>query len=133
MIVCDASAFCELLLRSDVGLAVEDVLAADTAAAPHLLDAEVLHRIVAFGKQGVLDPHEVDTAVADLRDAPIERVDHRLLVVRARQLSAALSGYDALYAALADLAGAPLLTADRALASTARAQFGIAVVDLPGI
>ena len=70
------------------------------------------HRLVRFGKHGVLDAREVDSAVADLADAPIHRCDHRPLLVRARRFAAALSGYDALYAAAAAAYGASLLTGD---------------------
>lgn len=131
MIVVDASAFLELLLRTEVGLAVEELLGGDVATTPHLFDAEVLHRLVTFAKQGVLASHEVESAVADLRDAPITRIDHRPLLSRAYDMSAALSGYDALYAALADAAHGRLVTGDRAFASTARSQFALEVAELP--
>lgn len=130
MIVVDASAFLELLLRTDAGLAVEELLSGDVATTPHLFDAEVLHRLVTFGKLGVLAAHEVESAVVDLRDAPITRMDHRPLLSRAREMSVALSGYDALYAALADAARGRLVTGDRAFASTARSQFGLDVAQV---
>ena len=125
MIVLDASALLELLLRTPAGLRVEERMTTEPAYAPHLLDAEVLHRLVAMGKGGLLDPSEVESGVADLRDAPIERVDHRVLLSAARRLAVALSGYDALYAALAQETGATLVTSDGRLARTAREQFGI--------
>lgn len=131
VIVVDASAFLELLLRTETGMTVEELMSGEVAATPHLFDAEVLHRIVTFGKQGVLATHEVESAVTDLRDAPITRVDHRPLLARASEMSAALSGYDALYAALAHAAGGRLVTGDRAFASTARAQFALDVAELP--
>lgn len=133
MIVIDASAFLELLLRTEVGIEVEELLSGNDAATPHLFDAEVLHRLVTFGKHGVLADHEVESAVADLSDAPIERVDHRLLLARALEMSAALSGYDALYAALAEAARALLVTGDRGFASTADSQFSVEVADLAGL
>ncbi|MGI9119488.1 MAG: type II toxin-antitoxin system VapC family toxin [Acidimicrobiales bacterium] len=132
MIVVDASAFLELLLRTPTGLVVEELLGQEAAAAPHLFDAEVLHRLVTFGKQRALEQHEVDRAVANARDAPIARVDHRPLLMRARELSSALSGYDALYAALADVTGGRLVTGDLAFAKTARSQLGLEVADLIG-
>ncbi len=121
MIVVDASAFLELLLRTEVGVAVEERLSDEVAATPHLFDAEVFHRLVTFGKHGVLAAHEVESAVGDLRDAPITRVDHRPLLAQAHRMTKALSGDDALYAALAGLARGRLVTGDRSFASTARA------------
>jgi len=90
----------------------------------------VLHRLVTFGKQGVLAPTELDSAVADLRDAPITRMDHRPLLARATSFSAALSGYDALCAALAEAVDGRLVTADARFAETARSQLGLRVVDV---
>ena len=113
-----------------MGIRVEELLAIETAAAPHLLDAEVLHRLVSFGKQRVMADEEVASAVADLRDAPITRVDHRLLLDRAHAMSAFLSGYDAWYAALAAETGGTLVTGDRGFARTARSQFGLVVAEL---
>lgn len=130
MIVVDAAAMIELLLRTDSGLEVETRIMAGLACAPQLLDAEVLHRLVTMGKRGQLDSSEVDSGVADLRDAPIVRIGHRPLLAAAVRLAVAMSGYDALYAALALETGATLVTADRTLARTASRQFDIAVLDL---
>lgn len=130
MIVVDASAFLELILRTPAGLVTEDLLHTDVAATPAVFDAEVFHRLVTFGKHSVLEDHEVQSGVADLRDAPIIRVDHRPLLLRARELSDALSGYDALYAALADVGSGTLVTGDRGLAETARSQLGLHVTDI---
>lgn len=130
MIVVDASAVLELLLRTPSGLRVEHRMLADHACAPHLLDADVFHRIVTMGKHGHLDGSEVVSGVADLADAPIARVDHRPLFDLAADFSAAMSGYDALYAALARVTSATLVTADRRLARTATERFAIAALDV---
>ncbi len=98
---------------------------ADAAFAPELLDAEVLHRLLQLGKAGHLTSREVEVAVADLRDAPIQRISHVELLGTATRLGVALSGYDALYAATADLLGRTLWTADRRLARTCRDQFDL--------
>lgn len=124
--IVDAGAFLELLFRTDAGRRVQAALATtDTAFAPELLDAEVLHRLLQMGKQGQLTPGEVEVAVADLRDAPIRRVSHVGLLATATRLGAALSGYDALYAAAAEVLGQPLWTADACLARTCTDQFGL--------
>lgn len=80
--------------------------------APELFDVEVLHRLLQMGQAGRLTAGEVEVAVADLRDAPIRRLSHRPLLAEATRLGAALSGYDALYAAAAVIIDQPLWTAD---------------------
>lgn len=127
--IVDAGAFLELLFRTDAGRRVEAALAGpDAAFAPELLDAEVLHRLLQMGKQGQLAAGEVEVAVADLRDAPIQRVRHTGLLATATGLGASLSGYDALYAATAEVLDRPLWTADVRLARTCRDQFGLDTV-----
>lgn len=124
--ILDAGAFLELLFRSDAGLRVEAALVdADAAFAPELLDAEVLHRLLRMRHVGQLTAGEVEVAVADLRDAPIQRISHVGLLGAATRMGAALSGYDALYAAAADLLGRTLWTTDRRLARTCRDQFDL--------
>lgn len=124
--ILDAGAFLELLFRSDAGMRVERALAtADAAFAPELLDAEVLHRLLRMGQAGQLGAGEVEVAVADLRDAPIQRIGHVGLLATATRMGAALSGYDALYAATAQVLGRTLWTADRRLARTCRDQFDL--------
>ena len=128
--VIDASAFLELLLRTPLGLAVEAAIVDRPLAAPHLFDAEVLHRLVTFGKHGVLSDTEVEVAIVDLLQAPITRIDQRPIMRDAQRCAACLSGYDALYAALATRLDAELLTTDRRFATAASAQLGVRVVDL---
>ena len=124
MIVVDASAYLELVLGSASGQRLEQLLEHEDAFAPHLLDAEVLHRVTQWGKHGRLSPHQARDALADLRDAPIARIDHRVLLADAVVRTAALSGYDALYAALSARLGCRLVTADGPLAATVRQQLG---------
>jgi predicted nucleic acid-binding protein len=52
----------------------------------------------------------------DLRSLPIRRVPHTLLLERCWELRANLTTYDAVYVALAELIGAPLVTLDARLA-----------------
>lgn len=129
MIVIDASAFLEVLMRSTSGLAVEALLQ-DTMA-PDLLDAEVFHRLVRAEQGGVLQPRQLEERLALLYDAPIERVPCREPLTTARQFVTAMSGYDALYAALAASLPCPLVTTDGRLARTATTQFGLTVTHIP--
>ena len=130
MIVIDASAFLELLLRTPAGVRAESALISDVAVAPALLDAEVLHRLLGFEKSDVLSDDEVDVMVQLLAGAAVQRLDHRPLLSVARHMGGALSGYDALYAAAARSLDATLVTGDRRLARTAAEQFGLDVVDI---
>ncbi len=127
MIVIDAGAFLEVLLASGAGEAVTARLRDAHGLAPSLLDAEVLHRLITLEKHGVLTGEEIDTGIDDLRDAPIERVEHRALLMAARRFAVATSGYDSLYLALAAQLEAPLITTDVRLSRTAAHQFGLDV------
>ncbi|MGH3843978.1 MAG: type II toxin-antitoxin system VapC family toxin [Pseudonocardiaceae bacterium] len=129
MIVIDAGAFLEVLMRSTSGLAVEALLQDTTA--PDLLDAEVFHRLVRAEQGGVLQPAQFDERLALLYDAPIERIPCRELLITARRFATAMSGYDALYAALAASLQCPLVTTDGRLARTATTQFGLTVTHVP--
>lgn len=130
MKVIDAAAFFEVLIRSSSGLAAERILLEEEVCTPHLFDAEVFHRLVQAGKNGVLPLAEVHSGLDDLRDAPFTRVEHSVLLKAAFEVSAALSGYDALYVALARQLSCPLVTADGRLARTARRQFGLTVEEV---
>jgi predicted nucleic acid-binding protein len=130
VIVIDAGAFLEVLLRSSAGLIVEPMFD-DDVLAPDLLDAEVFNRLVRAEQHNMLDSTAVDERIALLRDAPIDRVPCRDLLTAARAFAAALSGYDALYAALAATLACPLVTTDARLARTAAGQFGVVVTHVP--
>jgi predicted nucleic acid-binding protein len=129
VIVIDASAFLEVLMRSTSGLAVQALL--EDTMAPDLLDAEVLQRLVRAGQGGALQPTQLDERLALLYDAPIERIPCRELLTPARRFATAMSGYDALYAALAGSLRCPLVTTDGRLARTATTQFGLTVTHVP--
>jgi len=130
VIVIDASAFLEVLLGSKAGLTIEKMLD-DDLLAPDLLDAEVFHQLVRAERRQVLSPIAAADRTRLLREAPIARIRCRELLVAARTFVAAVSGYDALYLALAATMECPLLTTDARLARTATGQFGVAVTHVP--
>lgn len=83
---------------------------------PMLIDAEVgqaLRRRVLSEK---MTRHAAKEAFACLPKLQLQRVPHDALVERAWQLRENVTFYDALYVALAEQLGVPLLTADRRLA-----------------
>jgi predicted nucleic acid-binding protein len=128
--VVDASALVGLLIRDRRHQPVAAALAVGDAMAPGVLDAEVLHSVARLERIGDISPALADAAVASLESAPIERFNHPVLIRSAWALRANLTGYDAMYAALARAMDCALITAD---ARFARAVSGeIAVTVVPG-
>ncbi len=121
MIVVDASALLEALLRTSAANAVEDRLFAprQTLHAPHLLDVEVAQVIRRYAANGEIDVERGRAALADLADFPLRRYPHDFLLPRIWNLRNNLTAYDAAYVALAEALDAPLLTRDTRLAMAA--------------
>ncbi len=118
MIVLDASAVIELLLngRAAAGLRTRLFAAGQTLHAPEVIDLEVLQVLRRFVRDRELPAERATEALNDYRDLAIECYSHELLFDRIWELRANLTAYDAAYVALAELLGAPLLTADQRLA-----------------
>lgn len=129
MLVLDASAALDLLLATPAGerVARRILTAQETLHAPHLLDVEVAHVVRRLTLAGELDDEEALRVLGNLLDLPIERHGHAWLLVRAFELRASLTAYDAMYVALAEALDAPLVTAD---AKVARAHGHRARVEL---
>ena len=121
MIVVDASALVELLLRTAAANVVELRLFApgQTLHAPHLVDVEVAQVVRRYAAIGDIDARRGDEALKDLTDLPLRRYPHDFLLPRVWQLRHNLTAYDAIYFALAEALDAPLLTRDERLASAA--------------
>jgi predicted nucleic acid-binding protein len=129
VIVVDASALLEALLRTSSAKAVEDRLFAprQTLHAPHLLDVEVAQVIRRYAANGEIDNARGRSALGDLADLPLRRYPHDFLLPRIWDLRNNLTAYDAAYVALAEVLDAPLLTRDRRLAAATghRAQIDL--------
>lgn len=121
MIVVDASAVLEALLRTPVARAVERRLfdPRETLHAPHLLDVEVAQVVRRYAANGEIDNERGRAALVDLADLPVRRYPHDFLLPRVWDLRNNLTAYDAVYVALAEALDAPLLTRDRRLAAAA--------------
>jgi predicted nucleic acid-binding protein len=121
VIVVDASALLEALLRMPAADAVEERLFApgETLHAPHLIDVEVAQVIRRFAAAGNIDGERGRLALADLADLRLSRYPHGLLLPRIWNLRHNLSAYDAAYVALAEALDAPLVTRDGRLAKAA--------------
>jgi len=126
VIVVDASALLEALLRTSAAKAVEDRLFAlgQTLHAPHLIDLEVAQVIRSYSANGEIDSERGRAALADLAEFPLRRYPHDFLLPRIWDLRRNLTAYDAAYVALAEALETPLLTRDKRLAAAAghRAQ-----------
>lgn len=116
MIVVDASAAVEYLLRTPVGLRAARLLEQSQVLAPELLDAEALAVLRRLHSTGQLTAQRADEAVDDLRAWPLERLRHAPLLRIAWELRGYVSAYDALYVAAARARSAALVTADGPLA-----------------
>ena len=118
MIVVDASAVLELLLRTEKGVKVQERVldSEESLHAPHLIDIEVtqtLRRLVSLkeitaarGKQALEDHIALN----------IKRAEHKDLLDRVWSLRDSITAYDAAYVALAEILDAPLITCDAKLA-----------------
>lgn len=130
MIVVDASALLEVLLRTPAADVVEDRLFAggQTLHAPHLLDVEAAQVIRRYAANGEIDAERGRLALDDLADFPLRRYPHDFLLPRIWSLRNNLTAYDAVYVTLAEALDAPLLTRDRRLAASPGHQAEIILV-----
>lgn len=119
MIVVDASAVIEVLLRTEASWRIEERIfsAEETLHAPHLLDLEVAQVLRRYCGSGEIDSVRGQEAIDDFGDFPITRYPHHLFLTRIWQLRNNMTAYDAAYVALAEALTVPLLTCDARLAS----------------
>jgi predicted nucleic acid-binding protein len=128
MIVIDASALLEVLLRTPSAQAVETLLFEEprqTLHAPHLLDVEVAQVLRRYAAMGEIGDQRGAEALADLADFPIRRYPHDFLLTRVWTLRNNFTAYDAVYVALAEALNARLLTRDQRLAAAVRRHVDI--------
>lgn len=118
MIVVDASAVLELLLRTDKGIKVQERVlgSAESLHAPHLIDIEVtqtLRRLVNLKEITALRGKQ---ALDDHLALNIKRSGHKDLLERVWTLRDSVTAYDAAYVVLAEVLDASLITCDSKLA-----------------
>jgi predicted nucleic acid-binding protein len=118
MIVLDASATIEVLLQTPRAAEIKRrVLGGpEPLHAPYVLDLEVAQVLRRFVASGELAESRARGALQDLRDMPVMRYPHDLLLDRIWVLRKNLTAYDAAYVALAEALDAPLLTCDQRIA-----------------
>lgn len=119
MIVVDASALIELLLRTPAAEAVERRLFApgQSLHVPHLIDVETAQVLRRYANRREINGDQGRLALSLLSAMPLTRYSHDPLLPRIWDLRNNLSAYDAAYIALAEALDAPLLTRDARLAA----------------
>jgi predicted nucleic acid-binding protein len=118
LIVVDASALVELLLRGPAAPSVEQrLVVGNSLHAPQLLDLEVVQVLRRHEARRQVDPKRCQEALDDLIGMPLLRHPHDHLLPRVWELRHNLTAYDAIYVALAEYLSVPLLTRDRRLAN----------------
>jgi len=129
VIVLDASAAIEWLLRTGKGLRVEAEIFSrnSTLHAPHLLDVEIAHALRRYHRDREVTEARAEELLRTFAELRIVRHGHMALVGRVWELRHNLTAYDAVYIALAEVLTAPLLTCD---AKIAAAPGHYAVVEL---
>jgi len=116
MIVLDASAVIELLLRTPTGEDIARRIAGETLAVPHLVDVEVAQVMRRYERARAVTASRARQLLLDLVDLDASRYPHDVLLARVWQLRANLTAYDAVYVSLAEALGAALVTCDGRLA-----------------
>ena len=118
MIVADASAIVEILLRTRLAGECQNRLLSpgEPICAPYLLDIEVAQVLRRYTLSSDISPERGREALEDLLDFPITRYPHEPFLMRIWQLRHSLSAYDAAYVVLAEILDASLVTCDGRIA-----------------
>lgn len=96
--------------------------------APHLIDLEVAQVLRRFATLGLIDDARAELAFADFAALGLRRHAHDILLPRVWELRANAAAYDAVYLALAEATGAPLVTTDPKLARVPGARATVHVM-----
>jgi len=132
LIVIDASAVLELVLRTGKGKSIEArvLVPEESLHAPHLIDVEVAQALRRLVQLKELPAVRARQALDDHAALHIKRASHEDMLDRLWELRESVTAYDATYVALAEALDAPLITCDSKLA---RSHGHRAIVELIGL
>ncbi|MCO7219759.1 type II toxin-antitoxin system VapC family toxin [Klenkia sp. PcliD-1-E] len=130
MLVVDAGVLVPAVLDDGAtGRRVRSRLGGEALAVPELADLEVVSVVRRQVLRRAVTPDRAGRALAHLADLPAARHGHRPFLDRCWELRDALTAYDAVYVALAEVLGATLLTADERMARSPGPRCPVEVVD----
>lgn len=130
MLVIDASVLAVALVDDGPdGDLTRHRLLGEQLVAPALIDLEVASVWRGLARGGHVGAQRVGQALDDLRDLPMQRVEHTPLLARCWELRDNLTIYDAAYVALAETLQVPLLTGDRRLARSTGPRCAIELIE----
>jgi predicted nucleic acid-binding protein len=129
MIVVDASAAFEILLRTPLGTRANLRVADEDVHVPHLIDVEIVSVIRRHLLAKELDAGTAEETLQHLLEWPLIRHPHDVLLPRIWNLRHSVSAYDGCYIALAEVLNAPLLTCDAKLGRSHGHDAKIEVLD----
>lgn len=120
MIVVDASALIELLLKEPSAPRIEEYIfiRGETLHVPHLIDVEAAQVIRRHVFRGQISESRGLQAIEDLTELALIHHSHTFLLPRVWELCQNLTAYDAIYVTLAEFLRAPLITRDSKLAES---------------
>lgn len=131
MIVADAGVILEAIVFSGgVGPSARRRLARDDIHVPEVVDLEILSALRRLVRRGEISQTRAERGLTYLRSANLTRHSHKQYLPRIWELRDSVTPYDAAYVALAERAGAPLLTVDRRLAEAHGPRCQIEVLEM---
>jgi predicted nucleic acid-binding protein len=115
---------------TEPGSPAADLLSGSDAAfqVPSIFDAEVLSALRGLVRGGKFDPTAAADLIVDLMVLPVDRWHMSPLLPRTWELRENLTPYDAAYVALAELAGAVLVTGDERITASRGTRCDIQIV-----
>ncbi|RNE67400.1 type II toxin-antitoxin system VapC family toxin [Cryobacterium tepidiphilum] len=125
--VIDSGALLELILKHGAAGVPRHAATADLVA-PHLLDPEFLSSTRKLILRGSIPIERAERLIREFKRVTIRRFSHGPLLEKAWALRENITPYDAMYVALAQTLGVPLITADARLRRAAESYCAVTLL-----